>query len=244
MNYYPPETIPEEDNFIIARYTYGRSYRKLIRERMESLAAFMKSEFDPHSSKCFVDSGPVQEKAWAQKCGVGWQGKHTILINRSSGSFNFIGIILTTLDLEADEPEKDQCGNCSLCMDACPTGALNTPYQLQLDRCISYHTIENRGEVPEEVRKNMNDRIYGCEICQDVCPWNRKAIPHNETSFLPKERVMEMRKEDWLNLGEEEFAELFKESEMYRPGLQNLQRNMALCLGLPPPETGQDEPGQ
>jgi len=155
MNYYPPTQIPEEDNLIISRYAYGRDYQTLIRKRLDNLTGFMRSTFGDQHTMAFVDSGPVLEKAWAQHCGIGWQGKHTLVINKSGGSFFFIGIILTDLEIGPDRPETDHCGTCEKCVKACPTGALDTPYQLDIPRCISYLTIENKSDIPV----NLKDRI-------------------------------------------------------------------------------------
>jgi epoxyqueuosine reductase len=162
----------------------------------------------------------VLEKAWAQRCGLGWQGKNTLIINRSSGSFFFIGIILTDLEIEPDLPETDHCGTCSNCVTACPTGALDTPYQLDIPRCISYQTIESR-----EGKSPVNDRIYGCDICQDVCPYNRFASPHQTPEFLPSEALMKLRKPDWITLTEPDFDRIFADSPVKRLGYQRFIRN-------------------
>ncbi len=227
MNYYPQEIISEEDNYVIAKYAYGKSYHKLMKERLNALTDFMEERFE-NKTRSFIDSAPVLEKMWAQRCGVGWQGKNTIIISPSEGSFFFIGIILTTLELKADEPETDHCGSCTRCVDGCPTGALNTPYQLDIKRCISYHTIENRGEVPEEMNGKFNDRIFGCDICQDVCPFNRFAKPTPENHFLPSPELTAFRKKEWREMDEETFKTIFRDSEILRTGFQTMKRNMNL----------------
>ena len=228
MNYYPEEIIPEEDNFVIAKYAYGKTYHQLMKERLKSLTDFMEGKFETIQTRRFIDSGPVLEKLWAQRCGIGWQGKNTIIINPSEGSFFFIGIILSTLELEADEPETDHCGTCSKCVDGCPTGALNTPYQLDITRCISYHTIENRAEVPEEMNGNFHGRIYGCDICQDVCPYNRFAKPTTENHFLPSDELTALRKQEWREMDEATFNNIFQDSEIRRTGYHTIKRNMEL----------------
>jgi epoxyqueuosine reductase len=172
----------------------------------------------------------VLEKAWAMRCGIGWQGKNTLIINKNQGSFFFIGLILTSLELEADEPETDHCGSCNRCVEACPTGALNTPYQLEIAKCISFHTIENKGEIPEEIRKNLNCRIYGCDICQDVCPYNRFATPATEPAFSPSEELKSMRKNDWERLTQEQFDRIFRNSAVKRTGYKKLMHNIGMVI--------------
>ena len=228
MNYFPEEVIPEEDNFIVAKYAYGRDYHPLMKDRFNVLVEFIDSFYPGSRSRFFIDSGPVLEKIWAQRCGVGWQGKHTVVINEKDGSFFFIGIILTTLELEPEEPGRNRCGTCTRCVDACPSGALNTPYQLEINRCLSYHTIENRGEIPTTIRGTFSHRIFGCDICQDACPYNRFAKPHREAHFRLQPAFHQLRKTGWLAMTEEEFNQLFRYSEIKRTGYQTLKRNMEL----------------
>ncbi len=241
LNYYPPEIIAEEDNYVISKYAYGRDYHLEMRERMAKLVGIMKDQFGEFSAKAFVDSGPVLEKAWAQRCGVGWQGKNTLIINKTGGSFFFIGIILTDLDLEPDLPESDHCGTCNACVTACPTGALDMPYQLNIVRCISYQTIENREEIPSMISERLNGRIYGCDACQDVCPYNRFARPHNIPGFLPSDRLKKMRKQDWTCLDEPGFSDLFAESGVKRVGyerfIRGIRPNDIRARQTPPPTT-------
>jgi len=236
MNYSPEEVIPVPDNFIIAKYAYGKDYHPLMKERLKGLAEFLDNSFPGSRSRFFIDSGPVLEKTWAQRCGVGWQGKHTVVINERDGSFFFIGIILTTLDLEPDEPGRDHCGDCTRCIDACPTGALHTPYQLEITRCLSYHTIENRGEIPDAIRGMFRHRIFGCDICQDACPYNRFAKPQQEEHFRLQPKLGELRKNGWLEMTEEEFDQIFRHSEIKRTGYQTLLRNMELACETVGPE--------
>jgi epoxyqueuosine reductase len=226
MNYFPGETLTAEDNFIISKYGYGKDYHEVLKARTASLVQFMNEECGPLNAKPFVDSGPVLEKAWAQRCGLGWRGKNTILINPSKGSFHFIAIILTDLRIEPDLPEKDHCENCHLCTDACPTGALETPYTLTPSKCISYLTIKEKENIPRELLDKFHDRIYGCDICQDVCPYNRFAVPHSTPEFLLSERLKNMRKSDWLQLTLEEFDELFANSAIRRTGYRKLLKNI------------------
>jgi epoxyqueuosine reductase len=226
MNYFPGETLPAEDNFIISKYGYGKDYHEILKARTNILVHFMNEEYGPLNAKSFVDSGPVLEKAWAQRCGLGWRGKNTILINPSKGSFHFIATILTDLVIEPDIPEKDHCGNCHLCLDACPTGALEAPYTLTPSKCISYLTIKEKEDIPRELLEKFHDRIYGCDICQDVCPYNRFAVPHSTPEFFLPERLKKMRKRDWLQLTQEEFGILFRDSAIQRPGYEKLMKNI------------------
>jgi len=231
MNYYPGEVIPGEDNFIIAKYAYGRDYHTMMRNRLKTFTERLQYITGNFESKTFVDSGPVLEKAWAQRCGIGWQGKNTLVINKSAGSFFFIGIVLTNLELKPDKPETDHCGNCRLCVTACPTGALDTPYQLNITRCISYHTIENKAEIPGDIREKLNDRIYGCDICQDACPYNRFAIASEIPEFTPSEILRILRKKNWVSLAEVDFNRIFSDSPIKRIGYQKLMQNIRAASG-------------
>jgi len=232
MNYYPPFLIPEEDNFILSKYAAGKRYPPFIKRKMEPLADLIASLEEGTRSKIYVDSGPVLEKAWAMRCGIGWIGKHTIVVNPGGGSYFYIGIILTTLEIEPDRPETDHCGNCKRCMEACPTGAIDRPYQLNIRRCITYCTTVKNAVMTDEVRNNLKDRIYGCDICQDACPFNRFALPTKETHFHPPEALMTMRKKDWINLGREQFKELFAGTPVEENGYERLMRNILYARNL------------
>ena len=224
INYYPPETISSDDNYIIARYAYGADYHDVIRAKLKAVTTFMEQFPGNVKARGFVDSGVITEKVWAQRCGLGWQGKNTLLISPGGGSFFFIGIILTNLELLPDEPETDHCGTCDKCLKACPTSALDSPYQLNPGRCISYLTIETKEEISPELRTLIGDRVYGCDICQEVCPYNRHTVPHDIREFLPSERLMRMRKPDWESLTETEFDDLFAGSAVKRAGYEKLRR--------------------
>jgi epoxyqueuosine reductase len=230
LNYYPDQIIPEDDNFIISKYSYGTDYH-LIMRRTDEIIQFMKHEYGEIKAQAFVDSGAVLEKVWAQRCGVGWQGKNTLLINKNAGSFFFIGIILTNLELQPDDPEPDLCGNCDKCVKACPTGALDKPYQLDISRCIAYHTIENKKPIPHELSGKFRDRIFGCDICQDACPYNKFARPSKEPGFKTPEALMRMTKKEWMNLTEVQFGELFKDHSVLRTGYRQFMRNIRFVSG-------------
>ncbi len=228
INYYPPEIQREEDNFIIAKYAYGADYHIVIKEKLRQLLDFLKIQFPGIKARTYVDTGPILEKAWAERCGLGWRGKNTVLINRSGGSFFFIGIILTNLDLPPDEPETDHCGTCTKCLDACPTGALESPHVLNPWKCISYLTIESKDPVPSALKDKFHTRIYGCDICQDVCPYNAHAIPHREPLFLPPETFLGMKKKDWIELKEEDFNTIFRDSPVKRAGYRKLMETIGI----------------
>jgi epoxyqueuosine reductase len=229
MNYYPPEILEEEDNYIVSKYAYGKSYRNLIQARMEKLVRFMETLPGNCRAKAFVDSGPVMEKSWAQRCGLGWIGKNTLVIRKNAGSYFFIGMILTDLDLDPDPPETDHCGSCDRCVKACPTNALSTPYELDPLRCISYQTIVNKSEMPAEIAGKLSRRIYGCDICQDACPYNGFASPHNEPEFLPSETLKNLRRKEWEKMTEEEFRLLFTGTPVKRAGYQKLMDSVSLA---------------
>ncbi|MCK9203631.1 MAG: tRNA epoxyqueuosine(34) reductase QueG [Bacteroidales bacterium] len=226
LNYFPREIIPQEDNFILAKYTYGADYHVVLKNRMKQMTNRMKALFGNFKVRPFVDSGVIAEKVWAQRCGLGWQGKNSVLINKTEGSFFFIGILLTDLDLEPDIPGKGYCGTCEKCVHACPTGALDNPYQLNVTRCISYYTIENATSLPDNIKDHLNNRIYGCDICQDVCPFNQSPKPHQIPEFIPHPLLQTMRKKDWLSLTQQQFDGLFKNSPIKRIGYQQLMRNI------------------
>ncbi len=230
MNYYPPEIIPSDDNYLISKYAWGEDYHQVLRDRMGALIPFIDRIQPGTSSRIFVDSGLLLEKAWAKRCGVGWQGKNTLLINKKGGSFYFIGIILTSLELSPDQPETDHCGACNICREACPTAALEIPYELTIARCISYYTIESKVDAPAEIRQHLNDRIYGCDICQDACPYNHSAKPDQDTVFAASPELMKMRKADWHALTEDQFNQLFEHSAIKRRGYKLLKRNITYNL--------------
>jgi len=232
LNYFPPEIFPEEDNFVLSKYAYGRDYHVVLKERTQVLIRFLKEECGSVRSKAYVDSAPVLEKAWARQCGLGWTGKNTLLIRPGKGSFHFIAIILTDLDLEPDLPETDHCGNCRLCLDACPTGALEKPFVLSPAKCLAYLTIDEEGDLPAELKDNFRNRIYGCDICQDVCPYNRFAVAHETPDLLPSQTLKSYRQKDWLQLTREQFDTLFKDSSVYRIGFERMKRNINFVAGI------------
>jgi len=227
MNYFPDKMLSEKDNYKIARYTYGKDYHLVIREKLHLLVKEMKNQGRHFKARVFTDSAPVFDKAWAEKAGLGRIGKNTCLIHPKLGSYVFIGEILTDLELEYDHTRvNDLCGGCTRCIDACPTGAIIAPGELDARKCISYLTIEKRGEIDSQFHGKFDNWIFGCDICQEVCPWNRKALPHNEPAFFPTEALQAMNREKWDNLTEAEFDELFRDSAVQRTGFGGLKRNI------------------
>ncbi|NOX85917.1 MAG: tRNA epoxyqueuosine(34) reductase QueG [Chlorobi bacterium] len=226
-NYKPKETLPEKNNFKISTYAYGKDYHQVIKKKLKQLVTFIEEMSGQHSYRLFVDSAPVLDRAWAHLGGLGFIGKNTCLINRKGGSWFFIGHIIIDLELEYEkkEPEKNFCGNCTLCLQACPTGALK-PFELDARKCISYLTIEYRGEIPDEFKAKFDNWIFGCDICQQVCPWNRDVIPHHEPSFEPSDELKKMGKSDWLSLDVKRFNNIFRESAVKRAGFGNIKRNI------------------
>ena len=229
-NYYPPKKLVGKNNFIISKYAYGKDYHKILKKKLRKLFFFMKENIGNIEGRVFVDSAPVHERAWAKLSGLGWIGKNSLLINKKMGSYFFIAEIISDLDLEYDSPVSDMCGKCTRCIDACPTDAITKAQVIDAQKCISYLTIENKKKIPKELQKNMNGYIFGCDICQEVCPWNRFSKPHNEESFLPNKEIKKYRKKDWIELTEETFNIIFKGSAIKRTKYKGLKRNIKVYL--------------
>jgi len=224
-NYYPEELLPEEDNFKISRYAYGEDYHFVIKDKLKEFLANIQENMPEAQGRVFVDSAPVLERQWAARSGLGWIGKNTMLINREGGSFLFIAEIIINIALTYDHPIGDFCGTCTRCIDACPTGALK-PYEMDASKCISYLTIELKENIPPEFNGKLNNWIFGCDICQEVCPWNRFAKSHHEPLFKPAEKLKDLNKKDWINLSERTFKDLFKKSAIKRTKYNGLKRNI------------------
>ena len=226
LNYYPAEKQPE-NTYKISKYAYGQDYHHVIKEKLKEFFQFIQDEIGEVGGRMFVDSAPVLDKAWAKKSGLGWIGKNSNLINTKSGSFFFIAELILDLELEPDGPIKDYCGTCTRCIDACPTDAIVEPYVVDGSKCISYLTIELKDEIlPQEFKGKMEDWMFGCDICQDVCPWNRFSKPHNTPAFDPHEQLLQMNKSDWEDLTEEVYREIFKKSAVKRTKLNGVKRNV------------------
>lgn len=237
MDYWPGQAaepwqiINDGDKAFISRYALGRDYHKLMRKRLARLAAKMEKEIGPMGFRVFTDSAPVMEKAIAEKAGLGWIGKHTNVLSRDAGSYFFLGEIYTDLPLPVTDATTAHCGSCTACIDICPTQAIVAPYQLDARRCISYLTIELRGSIPESLRPMMGNRIYGCDDCQLVCPWNKYAQATVESDYLPREGLDAPQLIDLFNWTEQEFLQKLEGSPIRRIGYECWLRNIAVALG-------------
>tara|TARA_B100000609_G_scaffold104097_1_gene82657 strand:- start:515 stop:1432 length:918 start_codon:yes stop_codon:yes gene_type:complete len=225
-NYFPPKKLISENSFIISKYAYGRDYHKVLRSKLKKLFTKIRDKIGEVEGRVFVDSAPIHERAWAKLSGVGWIGKNSLLINKNQGSYFFLAEIICDLDLEYDEPVLNRCGNCTRCIDACPTDAITKAQVIDANKCISYLTIENKEKIPKELRGSINNSIFGCDICQDVCPWNKKSVPHNEKEFIPKKELRDLKKKDWIELTEDTFNKIFEGSAVKRTKFQGLKRNI------------------
>lgn len=231
LNYYPSKKRDANEPYI-AYYAYGKDYHKVLKEKLHELWKHIQS-IDPlseHEARAFTDSAPILERYWAWRAGLGWIGRNTNLIIPHKGSFFFLGEIITTLAFDSyDKPVKSRCGTCTRCLDACPSKALYEPYCLDANRCFSYQTIENRGKIPEELAKRLGNRLYGCDTCQQVCPWNRFAMPTKEPAFQPKEELLSLRKDDLVDFSREDYARIFSGSAVKRAKYEGLLRTIQ-CL--------------
>jgi epoxyqueuosine reductase len=226
LNYYPSQKQVDNTAPKISKYAYGTDYHDVIKDKLNQLLQFIKDTIGDVDGRVFVDSAPVLDKAWAKKSGLGWIGKNSNLINKQSGSFFFIAELIIDLELEADGPIKDYCGTCTKCIDACPTEAIVSPQIVDGSKCISYYTIELKEAIPADVKGKFDNWMFGCDVCQDVCPWNRFSKPHQEPQFNPSNGLLEMTKNDWLDLTEETFKKVFKDSAVKRTKYNGLTRNI------------------
>ena len=225
LNYYPSE-IQNTDSYKISKYAYGQDYHFVIKEKLKELLQTIQTEIGEVSGRAFVDSAPVLDKAWAAKSGLGWIGKNSNLLTQQVGSFYFIAELVVDLDLEYDYATTDHCGTCTACIDACPTEAIVSPYVVDGSKCISYFTIELKENIPQEMKGKMDDWIFGCDVCQDVCPWNRFSKSHNEPLFNPNPELLSMTKKEWEEITEDTFKKVFKNSAVKRTKLDGIKRNI------------------
>lgn len=214
----------------ISQYAYGEDYHFVIRDKLRELLELLRDDIGDIEGRVFVDSAPVLEKAWAARSGTGWVGKHTNLINKQQGSYFFLAELIIDLELAPDGPIKDYCGTCTRCIDACPTDAI-TPYEVDGSRCISYFTIELKEAIPASMQGQFENWMFGCDICQEVCPWNRFSQPHQEPRFQPHEQLLAMDGRQWQELTKELFNELFRKSAVKRTGYEGLKRNIGFLQG-------------
>ena len=224
-NYYTEKTY-KDSNFKISKYAYGDDYHFVIKNKLKDLFEYIKEKTGDINGRVFVDSAPVLERAWAKKSGLGWIGKNTNLISKKNGSFFFLCEIILDLELEYDHIETDHCGTCTACIDACPTNAIVEPYVVDGTRCISYYTIELKNNIPDYAKNTYDDWIFGCDICQDVCPWNRFSKPHKEPLFNSDDEFLSMNKNDWIEMTKETFNKVFKNSAIKRAGFDGIKRNI------------------
>lgn len=225
LNYYPEEKQPEEYPQF-AYYAYGKDYHDVVRRKLQQLYAYIQSIDSSVSGRAFVDTAPVMERYWAAQAGLGFVGKNSLLIIPKKGSYFFLGELILDTELDYDAPLDLSCGNCTRCIDACPTRAIVAPKMVDAKRCISYQTIENKGEIEESVALQMKDRFYGCDICQQVCPWNRYARPHNTEDFKPSPSFLDLSFDRLDSLTEEEYRHIFKGSAVKRAKYVGLKRNL------------------
>jgi epoxyqueuosine reductase len=226
FNYYPVQT-QKEDSYKLAKYAYGEDYHHIIKSKLKELTFFIQEQIGEINGRAFVDSAPVLERAWAEKSGLGWRGKHSLLIQKTKGSFFFLAELILDLALEYDYPFKtNHCGKCTRCVDACPTNAILPNNTVDGSKCISYFTIELKDELPATMKGKFEDWMFGCDICQDVCPWNRFSKPHAEEKFVPNSNLLEMTKKDWEEITEEVFKKVFKKSAVKRTKFSGLTRNI------------------
>ncbi|MEM7185411.1 MAG: tRNA epoxyqueuosine(34) reductase QueG [Bacteroidota bacterium] len=225
LNYFPATT-QNEDSYKISKYAFGTDYHFVIKDKLKQLLYSIQSEIGAVHGRAFVDSAPVLDKAWAAKSGLGWMGKHTNLLTKQLGSFYFIAELIVDLDLEYDTPVTDHCGSCTACIDACPTQAIVEPYVVDGSKCISYFTIELKDAIPQEMKNTFDDWMFGCDLCQDVCPWNRFSKTHNEPLFDPHPELLSYSKKEWEEITEEVFQKIFKKSAVKRTKFAGLKRNI------------------
>ena len=225
LNYYPSE-FQNSESYKISKYAYGQDYHFVIKEKLKELLDTIQTEIGEVSGRAFVDSAPVLDKAWAAKSGLGWIGKNSNLLTQQVGSFYFIAELIVDLDLEYDHAVTDHCGTCTACIDACPTEAIVAPYVVDGSKCISYFTIELKENIPTEMQGKIDDWMFGCDVCQDVCPWNRFSKAHSQPLFNPNPEILSFTKKDWEEITTDVFQKVFKNSAVRRTKVEGLKRNI------------------
>jgi epoxyqueuosine reductase len=227
LNYFPASQQSDPKAPVIAKYAYGKDYHQVIRKKLKALLSFTCELIPQCEGRVFTDSAPVMEHAWARNAGLGWIGKNSLLLTNRFGSFVFIGEMIITAELEYDRPVNDLCGSCRNCITSCPTGAIVADRVVDAGKCISFHTIENKTqEMPEALKGKFQNRVFGCDICQDVCPWNRKLDPHSTAEFIPHPDLLKMSKREWDEIDFSAFNEIFRGSAVKRAKFEGLKRNL------------------
>ena len=233
LNYHTNLKQEDPEAPVISSYALGKDYHYVLKERLSKLLSYIQTELAPCEGRCFVDSAPLLEKALAKEAGLGWIGKHTLLIHPKMGSFLFIGELVLDLELAYDDPfGNNLCGSCTRCMDSCPTGAIITPVLLDASKCISYLTIETKEDIPETLTNKLSNRVVGCDICQQVCPWNNRAQQNSIVEFQPKKELLAMKAEEWNLLDKSTFKRLFKGTAVERTGFDRMKRTLGHLFGL------------
>lgn len=232
-NYFPEKEFSDFGGLKISKYAYGKDYHEIIKEILLEMVAELQEEIGDFDCRVFTDSAPILERSWARKSGIGWVGKNANLITKQTGSFYFLAEIICDLELAYDAPTTDHCGSCRKCIESCPTEAIVDDRIIDGSKCISYATIELKNEIPDHFRNKMEDWVFGCDICQDVCPWNRFAKPHHQKKFGPNEMLINMNKNDWQELSQDLFSEMFRKSPIKRTKFAGLQRNIEYLLQHP-----------
>jgi epoxyqueuosine reductase len=231
ISYYSEIRQTEKEVPLLSRYTYGTDYHNIVVPKLEQILAFVKEKSPEAEGRAFSDTGFLHEKSWISEAGLGWQGRHSIMINKEIGSFFFIGILMLNIELDYDEPfKRDNCGDCRLCIDACPTDAINENRTIDARKCISNRTIENRGPIPEEIVPRLGGRVFGCDKCQEVCPWNDNIKPNSHPEFQIDQQIAKMNRQDWESLNEEEFQRLFGRTSLSRIKFPDFKRNISDAL--------------
>ena len=225
INYYPSE-FQNDESYKISKYAYGKDYHNVIKKKLKKLLTVLRTVIGEISGRAFIDIAPIMDKAWAAKSGLGWLGKHSNLITQQVGSFYFIAELIIDLELEYDYATTDHCGTCTACIDACPTQAIVEPYKVDGSKCISYYTIELKNNLPMEAKGKMEDWMFGCDICQDVCPWNKFSKPHNEPLFNPNQELLSFSKKDWEEITQDTFEKVFTGTPIKRTQYKGLKRNI------------------
>jgi epoxyqueuosine reductase len=225
-NYYSPQKQLDTQAPKISKYAYGEDYHTVVKDKLKELLQYIQETIGDVGGRAFVDSAPILERAWAVKSGLGWMGKNANIIHQGKGSFFFLSELIIDLELNYDKPATDHCGTCTACIDACPTQAIVEPYKVDGSKCISYFTIELKDAIPSSMKGKLDNWMFGCDVCQDVCPWNRFALQHKEPKFLPNNEVLGMNKQEWIDITEAVFQQVFKKSPVKRTKYNGLKRNI------------------